>query len=91
MRTNVEKCPYCGRYMAYLDDAEWGEHWVCAHQAAHILADPESWSVDTIALGPDAIDKDGDPLYGIVGAHRLTSEQLRVALGLVSRPTERES
>jgi hypothetical protein len=73
--------------MAYQDDAEWGERWVCAAQAEHIIADPESWSVDVIALGDDAVDIDGDPIYGLVGAHRLTEEQLRTALGLT---TDRE-
>lgn len=86
--SNVERCPYCGRFMAYLDDAEWGERWMCAAQADHIMADPESWSVDVIALGDDATDIDGDPISGIVGAHRLTVAQLRTALGL---PADREN
>jgi len=70
--------------MAYLDDAEWGERWMCAWQAKHILADPTNWSVDVLALGPDAVDVDGDPISGVVGAHRLTESQLRTALGLTA-------
>ena len=80
--SNVERCPYCGRFMAYLDDAEWGERWVCAWQAKHILSDPATWSVDVLALGSDAVDVDGDPISGVVGAQRLTEDQLRMALGL---------
>lgn len=82
MRNNVERCPYCGWFMRYEDSAEWGEAWVCARQAEHIIADPENWSVDVIALGDDAVDTDGDPISGLVGAHRLTPDQLRVALGI---------
>lgn len=67
--------------MAYEDSAEWGENWVCAHWGAHVLADPSSWSIDVVALGPEAIDIDGNPIDGITSASRLTPEQLRVALG----------
>lgn len=84
--SNVERCPYCGRFMAYEDDAEWGERWVCAAQNAHILADPESWSVLTYTLEGE-VDVDGEPISGLVGAHRLTEVQLRTALGLT---TDRE-
>lgn len=87
MRSNVEKCPYCGRFMRYEDDAEWGERWVCAEQSAHILADPEHWSVDTIALPEDAVDIDGDPVSGMIRAELLTTEQLRIALGVDTHPT----
>lgn len=80
--SNVERCPYCGRFMAYEDSAEWGENWVCAHWREHVLLDPSSWSIDVLALGPDAVDVDGDPISGIVSASRLTPEQLRTALGL---------
>lgn len=78
MRSNGERCPYCGRFMAYEDDTEWGERWVCSNQSAHIIADPERWSVLTYALGDDAVDIDGEPISGLVGAHRLTAEQLRI-------------
>ena len=80
--SNVERCPYCGRFMAYEDSAEWGENWTCAHWRAHVLADPWSWSIDVLALGPDAVDVDGDPISGIVGASRLSPDQLRIALDL---------
>ena len=82
MRNNVERCPHCGRFMRYEDSAEWGELWVCARQAAHILADPEGWTVDTIALPEDAVDIDGDPVSGMIRAELLTTEQLRIALGV---------
>lgn len=89
---NVERCGYCGRFMRYEHDAEWGERWVCVEQSAHILADPEHWSVLTYALGDDAVDADDQPISGnLVGAHRLTTEQLRIALGLDAQPTVRES
>lgn len=92
MRNNVERCPYCGWFMRYEDSAEWGEAWVCARQAEHIIADPENWSVDVIALGDDAVDTDGDPISGLVGAHRLTPDQLRVALGITesTEPASRD-
>lgn len=81
--SKVERCGYCGRFMAEEFDTEWGERWVCSQQDAHILADPEHWSVLTYALGDDAVDTDGEPIAGnFVGAHRLTVEQLRVALGM---------
>lgn len=79
---NVQKCPYCGRFMAYEDSAEWGENWVCARWRQHVLADPESWSIDVIELGPDATDVDGDPIGGITSASRLSTSQLRIALGM---------
>lgn len=83
MSNNIERCGYCGRYMRYEEyDVEWGERWVCSQQAAHIIADPEHWSVDVIALGRDAVDIDGDPISGLVAAHRLTIDQLHVALGV---------
>ena len=82
MRNNREQCPYCGQFMAYEDDAEWGERWVCSNQSAHILADPERWSVLAYPLGEDAVDIYGQPISGLVGAHRLTREQLRTALGV---------
>ncbi|MFD6699703.1 MULTISPECIES: hypothetical protein [unclassified Microbacterium] len=84
--SNVERCPYCGRFMAYEDSAEWGERWVCAAQTDHIIADPESWSVLTYALEGE-VDVDGEPLGGLVGAHRLTEAQLRTALGLDTNRT----
>lgn len=82
MPSNVERCPRCGRFMRYEDSAEWGEIWVCARQSAHILADPEGWTVDTIALPENAVDIDGDPVSGMIRAELLTTEQLRIALGV---------
>jgi hypothetical protein len=64
--------------------------WVCSRQAHHILADPEHWTVDVIALGPDAVDMDGDPVYGMTRAERLSAEQLRIIVGM-SESTESES
>ena len=84
----AEKCSYCGRFMAYECDGEYGEWWKCSRQAEHILADPEYWSVDVLPLGEDAVDIDGDPISGLVGAHRLTTEQLRIVLGLSSEPVQ---
>lgn len=89
--SNVERCPYCGRFMAHEDSAEWGENWVCALWRQHVLADPSSWSIDVIALGEGAVDIDGDPISGIVGAHLLTEAQLRVALGVATDRHEEES
>lgn len=80
--SNVERCPYCGRFMSYEDSAEWGENWVCTRWRQHVLIDPDRWSIDVIALGPDAVDIDGDPISGIVSASLLSPEQLRVALDL---------
>lgn len=78
----TERCPYCGRFMAYENSGEWGENWVCAHWRAHALADPSSWSIDVLELGPDAVDIDGDPISGIVSASLLSPDQLHIALGL---------
>ena len=88
MRSNVEKCGYCGRYMRYENDGEYGEHWMCSRQAEHIVADPKSWSVDTIALGPDAVDADGEPVSGFVWADTLTPRDLRIAVGLDPQPAD---
>ena len=76
-----ERCGYCGRFMAYENDTEWGERWVCARQTEHILADPEHWSVLTYGLEGET-DVDGHPISGLTGAHRLSPEQLRIALGV---------
>lgn len=79
------KCGYCGRFMRQNFDGWDGDDlWVCSQQAHHIIADPEHWSVDTLALGPDALDADGEPLSGMVRAELLTTEQLRIVVGLDS-------
>lgn len=69
-----ERCGYCGRFMATKDDEGWGIEARCWQTVAHVLADPEHWSIDVPAvLG--FTDADGEPLAGHVGAHRLTVEQ----------------
>lgn len=70
-----ERCGYCGRFMALKDEDGWSlDDARCSRTIAHVLADPEHWSIDVPAeLG--FIDADGDPLAGHVGAHRLSAEQ----------------
>lgn len=82
--SNVERCRYCGRFMRYEVDAEWGERWVCAEQNGHIIADPEQWSVLTYALREGDVDIYGEPIQigDMIGAHHLTPEQLHTALGV---------
>lgn len=70
-----ERCGYCGRFMATRDEDGWGIEARCSQTVAHVLADPEHWSIDVPeSLG--FIDETGSPLTGHLGAHHLTSEQL---------------
>lgn len=68
-----ERCGYCGRFMATRYEG-WGIEPRCSQTVAHVLADPEHWSIDVPAeLG--FTDADGEPVAGHLGAHHLTSEQ----------------
>lgn len=68
-----ERCGYCGRFMATSEEG-WDIEPRCSQTVAHVLADPEHWSIDVpAALG--FTDATGEPLAGHVGAHTLTPEQ----------------
>jgi hypothetical protein len=87
-RNNVERCGYCGRFQRYENDIEFGERWVCSNQSAHIIADPEHWSVLTYALEGE-LDIQGEPIQGeLFRADLLTTEQLRRALGVDPESTD---
>ena len=80
-QTPQERCGYCGRFMRTKDFDGWDTEPYCTRTEDHILADPEHWSIDV----ENVVLDDGVPYTGHIGAHHLTNEQLRTALGL---PTE---
>ena len=45
----AEPCPYCGRFMAFVDlGAFYGTEWVCSQQFEHIVADPDHWTIGSL-------------------------------------------
>lgn len=75
-----ERCGYCGRFMRTTDFEGWGTEPYCTRTNDHILADPEHWSIDV----ENVVLDDGVPYTGHIGAHHLTTEQLRTALGVAA-------
>lgn len=69
-----ERCGYCGRFMATTDADGWDIETRCSQTVAHVLADPEHWSIDVPAVLGFTYE-DGEPMAGHMGAHNLTPEQ----------------
>jgi hypothetical protein len=73
---SAEKCMYCGRFMRRVDDEGWDMEPRCTQVNAHILADPERWSIYV-----ENLDRGEDALFtGYIGAHHLTREQLSAVM-----------
>lgn len=62
--------------MRTTDFEGWDTEPYCTRTSAHILADPEHWS-----LHVEEMLIDGEIYTGSIAAHRLTTQQLITALG----------